>query len=274
MRLDATITSAANPRIKAMRKLYTKKYRNAEQAFLVEGVRAIADGCRGGHALRTLAFDVDARAADDTLNQLLINTTALNQVELIPTTAQVLGQISGRDNPHHAIAIFHQQWQPLESLVPSSSDVWIALDSPRDPGNLGTVIRTCDAAGARGVILLNDSCDPFSPEALRATTGALFDVMLVKSTTALFVDWAKTHGVSLIGTTLERASDYRDACYKDSACALLMGTEQSGLSETLLEACDQRVKIPMRGGTDSLNLAVASGLMLYEATNHKANTQV
>lgn len=269
MRLDATITSAANPRIKAMRKLYTKKYRNAEQAFLVEGVRAIADGCRGGHVLKTLAFDVDARASDDALNQLLVETTALDHVELIPTTAQVLGQMSGRDNPHHAIAIFHQQWQPLDTIVPSATEVWIALDSPRDPGNLGTIIRTCDAAGARGVILLNESCDPFSPEALRATTGALFDVMLVKSTTEPFVEWAQQHSVSLIGTTLERAEDYREARYEEQACVLLMGTEQSGLSAALLAACDQRVKIPMRGGTDSLNLAVASGLMLYEATNRK-----
>lgn len=270
MRLDATITSAANPRIKAMRKLYTKKYRNAEQAFLVEGVRAIADGCRGGHALRTLAFDADARATDEALNQLLLDATAQDHVELIPTTAQVLGQMSGRDNPHHAIAVFHQQWQPLDSVVPAVDEVWIVLDSPRDPGNLGTIIRTCDAAGARGVILLNDSCDPFSPEALRATTGALFDVVLVKSTTAPFIEWAHQHRVSMIGTTLERAQDYRDADYETHACALLMGTEQSGLSAALLEACDQRVKIPMRGGTDSLNLAVASGLMLYEATNRKA----
>lgn len=270
MRLDATITSAANPRIKAMRKLYTKKYRNAEHAFLVEGVRAIADGCRGGHQLKALAFDVDARAADTALNQLLVDATALDHVELIPTTSHVLGQMSGRDNPHRAIAVFHQQWQSLDSLVPNASDVWIVLDSPRDPGNLGTIIRTCDAAGARGVILLNDSCDPFSPEALRATTGALFDVMLVKSATAPFIEWAHQHRVSMIGTTLERAQDYRDAHYEAQACALLMGTEQSGLSAALLKACDQRVKIPMRGGTDSLNLAVASGLMLYEATNRKA----
>lgn len=270
MRLDATITSAANPRIKAMRKLYTKKYRNAEQAFLVEGVRAIADGCRGGHQLKALAFDADARASDDALNQLLIDATALDHVELIPTTGHVLGQVSGRDNPHHAIAVFHQQWQVLEGIKPDAADVWIVLDSPRDPGNLGTIIRTCDAAGARGVILLNESCDPFSPEALRATTGALFDVVLVKSTTAPFVEWAHQHAISMIGTTLEHARDYRDVDYETSACALLMGTEQSGLSAELLKACDQRVKIPMRGGTDSLNLAVASGLMLYEATNRKA----
>lgn len=270
MRLDATITSAANPRIKAMRKLYTKKYRNAEQAFLVEGIRAIADGCRGGHALKTLAFDADARATDDSLNQLLIDATALDHIELIPTTAQVLGQMSGRDNPHHAVAVFHQQWQPIDAIVPELSDVWIVLDSPRDPGNLGTIIRTCDAAGARGVMLLNESCDPFSPEALRATTGALFDVSLVKSATEPFIAWARQHSVSMIGTTLEHALDYREARYDAHACALLMGTEQSGLSAELLLACDQRVKIPMRGGTDSLNLAVASGLMLYEATNRKA----
>ena len=272
MRLDATVTSAANPRIKAMRNLYIKKYRSAEQAFLVEGVRAIADGCRGGHALRTLAFDVNARANDECLNQLLMDAASAGGVELIPTTALVLGQICGRDNPHHAIAVFHQRWQPLDDVAPLRCDVWIALDSPRDPGNLGTIIRTCDAAGGRGVILLNDSCDPFSPETLRATTGALFDVMLVKSTTEPFIAWAKAHGVSLIGTTLAHATDYRDVCYENSACALVMGTEQAGLSAALLAACDQRVKIPMRGRTNSLNLAVASGLMLYEATNRRHHT--
>lgn len=270
MSVDATITSAANPRIKAMRKLYSKKYRNADHVFLVEGVRAIQEGCEAGQTLLTLAFDVSARANDDALNALLVDASTQKGVTLLPTEAHVLGQLSGRDNPHHAIAVFRQTWKPLETLRVTPKSLWIALDTPRDPGNLGTVIRTCDAAGADGVILLNESCDPFAPETLRATTGALFNIALVKSDTDSFLAWASQHDVSLIGTTLEHACDYREANF-DRASIMLMGTEQSGLSAPLLAACDQRVKIPMRGKTNSLNLAVASGVMLYEATNRKAN---
>lgn len=268
MSFDATITSAANPRIKAMRKLHGKKYRNADNVFLVEGVRAIQAGCDAGHTLITLAFDVAARAEHAGLNHLLVEATARPGVDLLPTETHVLSQLSGRDNPHHAVAVFQQTWQPLEAITLTPDSTWIALDAPRDPGNLGSIIRTCDAAGADGVILLNDSCDPFAPETFRATTGALFDVALVKSDTNAFLAWARQQPVSLIGTTLEQAVDYRQ-CDAARASIVLMGTEQSGLSTELLDACDQRVRIPMRGKTNSLNLAVASGVMLYEMTNRK-----
>ncbi|ANF56573.1 TrmH family RNA methyltransferase [Halotalea alkalilenta] len=263
-----TITSVANPRVKALRKLKERKYREQLGQHLVEGVRAIADGLDAEARLACLLFDADARATEPALAALLARAAGLG-TDLLPTTREVLGGFSARANPHHAVAVFEQRWTALDTLSPRASEVWIALESPRDPGNLGTIIRSCEAAGGAGVILIDDACDPYSPEAMRASTGALFGVRLVRSRRDEFIAWAAREPLELIGTGLARSEDYRSPAYAGPT-VLLMGTERDGLSEELGLACDRIVRIPMRGRTDSLNLSVASALMLFEATNRKA----
>jgi TrmH family RNA methyltransferase len=135
----------------------------------------------------------------------------------------------------------------------------------RDPGNLGTIIRTADAAGCGGVILIDDCCDPYSVEAVRATMGSIFAVTLAKTSMAQFLAWRAGWPGSVVGTLLSAALDHRQAAYRAPAL-ILMGNEQAGLSPELAKACDVNVKIPMRGRADSLNLAVATGIMVYAAT--------
>jgi len=161
--------------------------------------------------------------------------------------------------------VFAQALTPLEALDPRAAACWLALEQVRDPGNLGTIVRTADAAGCGGVILVGDCCDPFSLEAVRATMGSIFAVPIAKATTAQFLDWRRAWPGSVVGTLLSASVDYRSADYRRPSL-ILMGAEQSGLTPALAAACDVAVKIPMRGRADSLNLSVATGLMIYEAT--------
>lgn len=260
------IASPANSRVKAMRKLRERKYREQSGTHLVEGVRAIIEGLDGKAPLETLLYDEAAVPSTPALSALLKRAEPLGAA-CVPATGDVLATFSGRSNPHQAIAVFNQRWHALDSIKATPQSVWIALEAPRDPGNLGTIIRTCEAAGANGVILIGDACDPYSPEAMRASTGALFGITLARASLPEFLDWA-SHGWELVGTGLDRSEDYRAPAYSRPTL-IAMGTERDGLSTTLQAACQRIVRIPMRGNTDSLNLSIASGLMLFEVTNRK-----
>jgi len=140
----------------------------------------------------------------------------------------------------------------------------VALDGVQYPGNLGTVLRTAEAVGAEGIVLLDRTADPYDPLAVRASLGALFALPLARADFADLVDWARQHGARLVGTSPRAAIDYRAARYA-RPLVLVLGGERSGLAPARLDACDEVVRIPMSGRGDSLNLAVAAGLLLYEA---------
>ena len=177
---------------------------------------------------------------------------------------KVLGAITRRDNPQMVAAVFEQRFARLGEIRPAEGEVWVALDRVRDPGNLGTIIRTVDAVGAKGVILVGDTTDPYSLEAVRATMGSLFSVPLARAREDEFLTWRKTTGALFVGTHLEGAVDYRTQDYGSGPVVLVMGNEQQGLPPSLAEACDALVRIPQAGRADSLNLSVATGVMLYE----------
>ncbi|TIT24926.1 MAG: RNA methyltransferase, partial [Mesorhizobium sp.] len=138
-------------------------------------------------------------------------------------------------------------------------DVWVALDRVRDPGNLGTVIRTVDAVGAKGIILVGETTDPFSVETVRATMGSIFAVPVAKATPETFLAWRKSFPGLVAGTHLKGAVDYRSVDFSQGPVLLMMGNEQQGLPDSLAESCDRLLRIPQAGRADSLNLAVATG---------------
>jgi TrmH family RNA methyltransferase len=183
---------------------------------------------------------------------------------VLEVSEKVLSAITRRDNPQIVVGVFTQRFLPLKSVRPEGSDVWIGLDRVRDPGNLGTIIRTADAVGARGVILIGDTTDPFSLETVRATMGSVFAVPLVKTSVDAFLDWRKGFSGLLAGTHLKGAVDYRSVRYDGKPVLLLMGNEQQGLPDELAKTCDKLLRIPQAGRADSLNLAVATGVMLFE----------
>ena len=175
--------------------------------------------------------------------------------------------LSSRDKPEGLAAVVRQRWQSLETIDPSrSGSCWVALESAREPRNIGAILRVTDAVGAAGIILLDDSADPYSPQAVRSSTGAVFSQTLVRSSFAALRDWLKLHECPCIGTSEKAETDYTSLTFP-RPMVLLMGSERAGLSAEQQATCDALVRIPMAGHVKSLNVAVATGIVLYEAFN-------
>ena len=254
------ITSLANPLVKEIRALQQKKYRDETGLFLAEGQKLARDALDGGWRVEMLAYRA-SNAAEATIGALAAETKASGGT-VLEVSASVLEKITRRENSQSVIGVFRQHFSPETEI--GSSGIWVALDRVRDPGNLGTIIRTADAAGLQGVALVGASCDAFGLEAVRATMGSIFHVPIACISEDSLIAQAKRRGARLVGTHLSAATiDYRQANYSPPLI-LLMGNEQQGLTEKLAAACDALVRIPMLGKADSLNLAVSTGLMIYE----------
>ena len=258
-----TVTSLTNPTVKAVRALHLRKERDETGLFVAEGLKTVTEGLDTGHTPRILLHG--AEAADRPLLIKAIEATLAGRGEVIEVTQDILAKVSRRDNPQAVVGVFEQVFAPLVALEPVTATCWVALHRVRDPGNLGTIVRTADAAGCGAVILVGDCCDPYSVEAARATMGSIFAVPLVKASEAEFAAWRGDWPGSVVGTLLSAQTDHRQAIYARPTL-ILMGNEQQGLPADMAALCDVKVKIPMRGRADSLNLAVATGIMIYAAT--------
>jgi TrmH family RNA methyltransferase len=257
------ITSLTNPTVKAVRALHLRKEREESGLFLAEGLKIVIEAIDLGHAPSILLSGPDA--AQHPMLQKAVAATHAAKGEVIEVSREVLEKVSRRDNPQAVIAVFPQVFTQLNAIDPASAPCWVALQAVRDPGNLGTIIRTADSAGCGGVILVGDCTDPYSVEAVRATMGSVFAVKIAKATVEDFLAWRQTWPGSVAGTMLSATTDYRAADYRKPTL-ILMGNEQQGLPQDLAAACDVTVKIPMRGRADSLNLSVATGIMIYTVT--------
>ncbi len=255
------VTSLTNPTVKAVRALHLRKERDETGLFVAEGLKAVIEGTETERAPLILMHGAETHPL---LKTAIAATLAANG-EVIEVTQDILAKISRRDNPQAVVGVFRQIFQPLALVQPHSAHCWVALHRVRDPGNLGTIVRTADAAGCGGVILVGECCDPYSVEAVRATMGSIFAVPLIKATETEFAAWRKAWPGSVVGTLLSAEIDHRQAVYALPAL-ILMGNEQQGLPPEMAELCDVNVKIPMRGRADSLNLSVATGIMIYAAT--------
>ncbi|MBC2884218.1 RNA methyltransferase [Ochrobactrum sp. CM-21-5] len=256
------VTSLANPIVKDLRSLSLKKFRDQQGVFLAEGLKLVIDALEQDWRIKTLVFAKSGKG-NKTVEQVAARTFAKGGL-VLEVTEKIISAITRRDNPQAVVGVFEQQYQPLASLKPKGGDVYIALDRVRDPGNLGTVIRTADAVGAKGVILIGDTTDPYSLETVRATMGSVFSVPLYKISESDFLHWRKGFSGLVVGTHLKGAVDYRTIPYKNKPVVLIMGNEQQGLPDNLAAACDNLARIPQAGRADSLNLAIATGVMLYE----------
>ena len=261
---DRLITSLTNDTVKSVRALHMRKERETTGRFLAEGLKFIGEALDQGRIPRLLLVGMEAR--EHPLLERAKAETRASGGEVLVVTHPILEKISRRDNPQTVLGVFDQVYTPLSAIQPASAPAWVALEQVRDPGNLGTIIRTADSAGCGGVILIGDCVDPFSVEAVRATMGSVFAVAIARAAVAEFLAWRETWPGSVIGTRLDATHGYRDAAIQYPAL-ILMGNEQAGLTDALAAACDVNVKIPMRGRADSLNLAVATGIMVYAVTD-------
>lgn len=258
------ITSLTNQTVKDIRALHMRKEREASGRFLAEGLKIIIDALDQGYAPRILVCGPESAGGRHPMLERAIRETLDAKGEVLEVTREILEKISRKDNPQMVMAVFDQMVRNLDDIDPQSADVWVALEQVRDPGNLGTIIRTADAAGIGGVILIGDCVDPFSVETVRATMGSIFALPIVRCTREAFLADRQRWTGSIVGTLLTAAHNHRTADYRRPSL-ILMGTEQSGLTPELAAICDTNVKIPMRGRADSLNLSVATGIMIYAA---------
>ncbi|MHB9031489.1 MAG: TrmH family RNA methyltransferase [Anaerolineae bacterium] len=257
-----TITSASNPRIKELRALHNRKAREDTGLCLVEGIRPVGEACEAGAVLEGLYYAPDLLTSAYALE--LVRQQAAGGIAIYQLSADLFRQVADKDNPQGIIAVVRRPLTPLESLTPDACPWVVALSSPQDPGNIGTILRTMDAAGARGLVLLDQAADPTHPAAVRASMGALFWQPVSLASWGEFLPWARAGGYHLYGTSAHGAIPYaRVESYRRPA-VLLLGSEREGLTEAQREACELLVALPMHGRATSLNLAVAAGIMLYD----------
>jgi RNA methyltransferase, TrmH family len=260
------ITSVSNPIIKDIRLLEKKRHREETNSFIAEGMKLIIDAIDSGWTLKTLLFAASHRENDNVKNLATRAVTGGADVLIVPE--KVLGTITRRDNPQMVVGIFERQLLDASDIKPEAEDVWIALDRIRDPGNLGTIMRTADAVGAKGIILVGETTDPFATETVRATMGSIFAIPVTRLGEAEFIDFAKNWNGFVVGTHLAGSVDYRAPQYSGRPTLLIMGNEQSGMPPPLVDVCEQLIRIPQVGRADSLNLAIATGVCLYEVRRH------
>jgi TrmH family RNA methyltransferase len=254
------VTSLQNPTVKFIRALEMRKVRRDTGLFVAEGASILVTARDTGWQPTTLVL-LSGTAATGVHHQL-IEWAANAGAEILEVSEAVLTKIASKENPQNLLAVFAQRWHELPRKI-GTNDLWLALEEIRDPGNLGTIIRTADAVGASGVILVGSCCDPYSHEAVRATMGSIFSVPLVQTDRAQFLAWRSEWPGEVVGTHLAARHDFRSLSY-GGPTLLLMGSEGPGLSNELANSCTRLVKIPMAGGLDSLNVAVAAALTLYQ----------
>ena len=255
-----TLTSPSNPKIKQVRALRQHKRRDEAGLFVVEGIHHVGEAAASGAGVEYICYApelLESRFARE-----LIEQQSARGVPCLAVSAETFASIAEKENPQGILAVVRQQRRTLAELRPENFGWGVALVAPQDPGNVGTILRTIDAAGASGLLLLDGGADPYHPNAVRASMGALFWLPVVSAPFAEFTQWVRAHRYHLYGTSAHASADYPAVEYARPAI-LLLGSEQKGLSPEQMAECEQVVCVPMRGRVSSLNLAVAAGVMLY-----------
>jgi RNA methyltransferase, TrmH family len=256
------ISSAANPLVKRVRALADRKHRRREGAFVVQGIQPVWQAVEAGADIQVLLVAPDLLRHRGALDMVAAQAAA--GVRVARLTGELFGRISDRDEPAGLAAIVRGAPATLGALAVPDDAVFVALHTVRNPGNVGTIVRTASAAGAAGVILIGPSADPHDPTAVKASMGALFTVPVatVEPSEDLLA-WARITGVTVAATSARAGVSCWEASWQ-LPLVLLLGSEGTGLPDELLAAADLRVSIPMTGTAESLNLAVAAGVLLYE----------
>ena len=278
------ITSLQNPRIKAIRALSRRKRRQETGLFFAEGIRLVGEAVQTGADVETLVVATELLRSD--FGRDTVRRAREEGVEILKVGAEVFRSLSGKDGPSGIGVVARQRWTALDDTGvglegggSSPNDAaaaatlgWVVLEDVGSPGNLGSILRTSEAVGGAGVILLGATTDPYDPEAVRGSMGAVFSQQIVRSSLEALIQWKRQINIPMIGTSDAAPADFRSATYAPPLL-LCLGGEQHGLSKEAIEACDTVVSIPMAGRADSLNLAVAAGVMLYEVLYQARDTR-
>jgi TrmH family RNA methyltransferase len=255
-----TLTNPRNPHIKQARQLQQRKVRDETGLFVAEGIRHVGEAVAAGAAIEYVCWAPSLLKSP--YARELVEQQGAKGLRTYALAEDVFRSLADKDNPQGLLAVIRRPSTTLASLSAQTHPWLVALVNAQDPGNIGTVVRTLDAVGGDGLVLLEGGADPTHPNAVRASLGALFWKPAVSAGFLDFAVWAKDQGYRLIGTSEAGTRDYRQADYSRPA-VLVMGSERQGLTPDQEAACDLMVRLPMTGRVTSLNLAVATGVMLY-----------
>lgn len=259
------ISSRSNPKIKGLRALRERASRQESGLVLVEGIfhvgEVVAAAREGRLTLQAIYYAPDLLRSEFALG--LIQEQSTLGITCYPLTVEVFSSVAEKDNPQGILAVVHPRQYRLEDLGPQDFPWGVALVAPQDPGNLGSILRSIDAVGASGLLLLDGGVDPYHPAAVRASMGALFWHPVVRTSFKAFADWARQGGYTIYGTSAHAASDYLQVGAYTRPLILLLGSEREGLTPEQVAVCQVMLRVPMRGRVTSLNLAAAAGVMLY-----------
>ena len=255
------ITSRQNAKVKQARSLRQRKIRASLGLYLAEGLHHVGAAIEANAPISYLLYAPELLNSE--FGNELLAEAEQKEMDSFAVSADVFASVTEKDNPQGIVAVIRQEPNKLSNFTPQNLGWLVALVAPQDPGNVGTILRTIDAAGADGLILLDGGVDPYHPTAVRASMGALFRHPVIQTSFDEFAAWAKQHSYPIYGTSAKASQDYRQVEYKKPGI-LLMGSEQKGLTTEQIELCDELVSLPMQGSVTSLNLAVATGILLYK----------
>jgi len=259
------ISSPNNPKIKQVRALRRRKARGESGLFAVEGIFHVGEAVKASEVGKVNLVAI--YYAPELLNSDFAKDLIQDQLTLgsscYATTSSVFESITDKENPQGIIAVVRLKSYTFDELNPQNLPWGVALIAPQDPGNVGAILRTIDAVGARGLFLLDQSVDPHHPGVVRSSMGALFWYPVVRASFSEFLDWTGQHGYHIYGTSAKRGVDYRQVTEYKSPLILMMGSEREGLTSEHAAECEMMLRIPMHGRTTSLNLAVATGVVSY-----------
>jgi RNA methyltransferase, TrmH family len=260
------VSSRRDPRFLNLRSLQTPQGRSRTKHFIIEGIRHLARAVE--HCAQIESVFLDPSVLSNPFGQKLARRLRHQGVPAIRLSRELYRDLTLATEPQGIGAVLRQRWFQLEQLRATRNSLWLAIESIESPGNLGTIIRTAEAAGVDGVLMLNPNCDPHDPATIRATMGSLFSQKLVRCSVPEFKCWTKSNGVSVVASSPSGLMGFKALAYRFPA-ALIVGSEKHGLSDQLLEIANFVVRIPMHGGCDSLNAAVATGVLLFEMTGQR-----
>lgn len=255
------LTSTSNPFIKQVRALRQKKTRAETGTFLVEGIHHVGEVIEAGWDVEAIIYAPDfltSAFAKDLLTRAKRLTLRLQ-----PVSASVMESLADKENPQGILAVVKQKYFSFNDL--KSVTRAVALVSPQDPGNVGTILRSMDAVGADALFLLEGGVDLLHPTVVRASMGTLFWKPIVQASFEAFTDWAQKGGYQLIGTSAKADVNYH-TLVPQTPWILVLGNEQKGLTREQTDVCDVTISLPMKGRVSSLNLSVAAGVLLYQFT--------
>lgn len=260
------IVERSHPQVKRIRRLCMREERERTCLFYIEGMRFITQAFRHQVRIETLVVCRDLLVHP--FAQKLVRLQERQGTSVLEVESGVMKSLSQVQDSQGIGALVRQRWQRLERVRPGNELCWTAIETIRSPGNLGTILRTSDAVGGAGAIILGNSTDPHDPGTVRATMGAMFSQSFVRTSIEDFVRWKRRGQYQIVGTSPAATQDYHEARYV-APTILLVGEERKGLSKEAQSICDLMVRIPMVGESDSLNVAMATGVMLYELFNQR-----